>query len=374
EGEIWKGRGGTRKAPFFGPHTKKALRRRRTADMVFISKARSTQRCIRYMKFAAIDASAAHEIVVRRKGRSASVVRIRVVEVVAKVAVVENVYVRDARVIDVDVARIAEAVAIPRAERFAESEREPAYSAAEAKAEAPASAAVESDECRSQVWTRIVRSRAPAPTVADVRPTSIMERRIAPRRVVNPRPAPRPNIAPIAVAVRSPTDVNNSRIPDVAIFGNFVPSAVVVEVAVADGVARNIFCGSGIIFLSIAAISPAIKTIWPWSWRNAVTNILRAVKLPPLAGLDRIGLAAGRNFALTANYADASGFTVFRNVNAKRTGLADGKCQIWGVYFVDFTFAEFANMEIERTFCDAHLNRIVIEVEKRKSGHASYVN
>ena len=46
------------------------------------------------------------------------VVGVRIIVIAAKIAVIEDVYVVDARVIDVDVARITEAVAIPRAERF----------------------------------------------------------------------------------------------------------------------------------------------------------------------------------------------------------------------------------------------------------------
>src|SRR5262249_49919734 len=105
--------------------------------------------------------------------------------------VVEDVHVPNARVVDVDVARVAEAVAIPRAEGFAEAKREPADSAAKAETKAPASAAVEADKCRAPIWARVVRSRAPAPTIPNVSPTAIVERRIAPGRVVYPSPAPR---------------------------------------------------------------------------------------------------------------------------------------------------------------------------------------
>src|SRR5262249_46126673 len=93
-----------------------------------------------------------------------------------------------------------------------------------------------------------------------------------------------------------------------------------------------------------------------------------------LAGLDRIGLTASRNFAFSANYRDASGFAVFRNINAKRARLADGKRQIRRVYFVDFALAQFADAEIYRAFLNAHLNRIVVKIEKRESGHGGHMN
>src|SRR5262249_56196262 len=146
-------------------------------------------------------------------------------------------------------------------EGFANPGGEPAAPPTKAKTKPPVSTAVEADERRPPIRTRIIGSRAPAPSAANVVPTSIVKWRITPRRVVNPSPAPGTNVTPIAVAVRSPANVDDSWIPNVAIFGNFIPSAVVIEVAVANGVAANILTGNGIVFFSVAAICPTVKAV-----------------------------------------------------------------------------------------------------------------
>src|SRR5579871_2510169 len=213
---------------------------------------RPAQVCFGQVECTAIHAPAVYEVFVGHDADCTRIVCVSVVEIAAAVEIV----VVDARVIDVDIARIAVAVVIPRAVRFAESEREPANAAAESetKSDPPAATTIESDKGRTPIGTRVIRTWAPAPTAADVVPTSIVERSITPGRVVNPSPAPRTDVTPIAVTVGRPTDVNDGGIPNVAIFGNFVPSAVVIEIAVANGFARNIFCGNGIVFFQVAAL------------------------------------------------------------------------------------------------------------------------
>src|SRR5215470_7886914 len=101
------------------------------------------------MELTAIDAATVYEVAMGSKRGGARIVRVCVVKTAAKIPVVENVHVGDARVEHVDVARITKAVAIPRAERFTKSQREPADSAAEAKTNAPAATSVEAYECRA---------------------------------------------------------------------------------------------------------------------------------------------------------------------------------------------------------------------------------
>ena len=53
-----------------------------------------------------------------------------------------------------------------------------------------------------------------------------------PRLVLDPSPTPRSNIAPIAITVRSPVRRDLVGHPNVAVGRLFLPSAVIVEVAV----------------------------------------------------------------------------------------------------------------------------------------------
>src|SRR5713226_5309995 len=104
--------------------------------------------------------------------------RIRIIEIVV-IGTVQYVDVRDPRIRDIHVAVVISASVIPRMIRLAESEREPADSAAPAAAKTDSeskSAAEEPNERRSIERTRIDWTRAPAPGAADKRPASIMIR------------------------------------------------------------------------------------------------------------------------------------------------------------------------------------------------------
>ena len=83
-------------------------------------------------------------------------------------------------------------------------------------------------DCEPLAWD-------PGPAVAKPRPASEMRRGEAPRRVVDPRPAPRRDIAPGAVAVGHPIGGDVAREPDIAELRIELPAAGVAE----GGEARN---------------------------------------------------------------------------------------------------------------------------------------
>ena len=85
-------------------------------------------------------------------------------------------------------------------------------------------------------------------------------------------------------------------------------------------------------------------------------------------------MAAGGNVAGTANYGNARGLAVFRNVNAKRACFLHRECHVWRVDFINFAFAQFAHAEIDRALRNAHLNRVVVKIQERERGHARHMN
>src|SRR6266404_3615611 len=115
---------------------------------------------------------------------------IPIVEIVV-IKVVQRIYVRDPRIRDVHVAEIISAGVIPRTERFAESQREPADST--------------------------------APTAAYKRPASIVKWRKAPWLIIHPGPAPRANPVPVSITIRGPANCNRAGIPNRAIVRLFSP-------------------------------------------------------------------------------------------------------------------------------------------------------
>src|SRR5215467_11543598 len=181
----------------------------------------------------AVDALAIDKCAVRRGRDRARVVRVHKIDVV-NVRRVQNIYVSNECVVDIDDIDEAAAAVEPREERFTPAKREPAGS--EAKTPAPA-AAEETNESGSIDRRAKERARAPTPRATDVGPAAVVVRSKTPRLVAHPRPAPRINPVPGTVTVGRPVGGHVTGIPDVAVFGFVAPSAVVVQVVVARHIA-----------------------------------------------------------------------------------------------------------------------------------------
>src|SRR5713101_4761680 len=175
---------------------------------------------------------------------------------------VENVHIADKRVVHVDHGDETLPAREPGEERFAKSEWEPADAATPAKTgvEAPA-AAKEAHKGRPVDRRTKERARAPAPAAREIVPAAVVVRGKAPRRIVNPGPTPRADPVPIAVAVRSPARGDLGRIPNMPVLGLISPSAVIIEVVVADHIARNVTRGNRVVFLQVALRSPTIEAV-----------------------------------------------------------------------------------------------------------------
>src|SRR6185369_17608044 len=126
---------------------------------------------------------------------------------------------------------------------LARRERDPAdrwSAAADPDRNTDARPADPGDERRRVDRTRDVRARRPAPDVAAIDPSSVVERREAPGRIVDPGPAPRPHPRPVADAVRRPADRHLARHPERAVLGRLLPRAVAVEVLGAGHLRRDV--------------------------------------------------------------------------------------------------------------------------------------
>src|SRR5690349_9171381 len=138
-------------------------------------------------------------------------------DIVAVVVVGDVRYVRDVRVGNVHVAEVIvadiSATAIPaavspaavaRVVGFTPAQWEPSEAyAAKAEADAESRAADPAHKGGSVIRTPVAaRTRGPRPASAPVDPAAIVERRKAPRLIVNPRPAPGSDPNPVSEAVR----------------------------------------------------------------------------------------------------------------------------------------------------------------------------
>src|ERR1700730_3464911 len=193
-----------------------------------------------------------------------------------------------------------------------------------------------------------------------------MKRSKTPRLVVHPRPTPWADPIPVARAVRSPAGGNFVRIPNVTILGLFAPRAMIIKIAVADHVTRNVSRGNGIVFLPVALAGPSIKSVGAGGSFDVVFDIVtvRACELCALTSVDVVGLAAGSDFAFTADDRHARRFAAFIDIDAKRARLLDNECKARGVHLVQITFAQFSYTEIDAAFGEAHLRDVFIQVQK----------
>jgi hypothetical protein len=150
----------------------------------------------------------------------------------------------DARVAYVDRFAVATADGIRRDVDFARTEWEPADVSPDG--DSKVRTADPGDERRRVNGANVGdtdnlrRSRYPAPDSADDNPAAVVEGSETPGFVLYPGVAPRHDINPMAVAVRSPADDGSVRKPDGAVFGDRTPAAIIVEIFVADDVGRDI--------------------------------------------------------------------------------------------------------------------------------------
>src|SRR5205807_7962209 len=105
-------------------------------------------------------------------------------------------------------------------------------------------------------------ARHPDPAAVPVHPAAVVERREAPRGVVDPRPAPRLHPDPATVAVRRPSHDRGPGRPYGTIARRVAPLAVVVEIFVADRLARHVLRRAGVVPATVALGAPVFPLIW----------------------------------------------------------------------------------------------------------------
>src|SRR5262249_50684735 len=147
-----------------------------------------------------------------------------VVDVVIVIGDVSDV--GDARVADVHRLEIGSAYVVVGDIRFAVTQWEPAHTRA--------ASADPGHQSRRVAGTYANRSGHPAPASGDESPTSVMERREAPLRIIDPGPAPRLDPCPMPIAIRRPSRVDLGWEPDAAIGAHHPPGTVLIEIFISD--------------------------------------------------------------------------------------------------------------------------------------------
>src|SRR6185312_1688626 len=228
---------------------------------------------------------------------------------------VRHIDVGDPGVRDVNAVHVNRADAIRRDEYIARAEGKPAdsRSAAERNAETePRSGANPRYQgrrvYRAHAYTN--RSGTPAPAISDVRPTSVVERSKAPGGVIYPGPAPRLNPGPMSGLIGRPAGRDLPRIPDVAITRRGGPTAVLIQILVADYIGRNIARRHEAILVAVAGFRPLIELVRAGRGRDLIGDLPVARYIRLLAGIHAEGLPAAGYFSL----ARAHGYVGFKRI------------------------------------------------------------
>ena len=264
---------------------------------------------------------------------------------------------------DVDAIHVSLAHVIRRHVHFSRTEREPSYVAAEAS-RTPAD---EDDQRRRIHGLHRDRTGDPTPASADAHPASVVERSITPRRVIDPRIAPRRNPRPVAGMVRSPANFNPVGKPNVAVLAVVTPVAVVIEIFVADYIVRKILCRTGIVVTMIAVVGPIVEGIRIVEVGHFGIELIGAAECSSLPAVQAKILAVAGGFALTFANADDRVITVGAGLHAIMSRLNNRECLVRGVDLEVIISAEPAYGDADGSRRKLNLNRLVVEIQKRKT-------
>src|SRR5262249_16712151 len=132
------------------------------------------------------------------------------------------------------------------------------------------------------------------------RPAAVVEWRKAPRRVVDPGPAPRLNPGPVAVPVGRPSHYHGSRRPRPSVARYATPGAILIQVLVADHFARNIRPRNRVLFAPPAHFAPAVETVGRRRLAHILGNRVDAADPRHLARMHGKGTAAAGDLRFAA--------------------------------------------------------------------------
>ncbi|VWC02762.1 hypothetical protein BUB20358_04930 [Burkholderia ubonensis] len=227
---------------------------------------------------------------------------------------------------------------------FARAEREPRAArrgdAADREPDAPVEAAAPAaDECdeRRRIDGRLAdddRTGHPRPAVVDIGPAAVVIRREAPRRVVDPGPAPRRLPDPVAVVVRRPALRHVVRHPGCAVGRVLAPRAVRVEVLIAGNVTRHVAGRHRALLVAVAAGGPLVERVEAGRLRLLRDLQAGAGEHDLLPGRQRVLAVVAVDGRAAAPHGDRRARAVRRDVDAVVAGAGDAEREVRRVDFI----------------------------------------
>ena len=178
-------------------------------------------------------------------------------------------------------------------------------------------------------YDRRTRGRGyPAPRTAYGNPSAVVERGEAPRRIIHPSPAPWRNPDPVAVTIRCPTGNRGARKPNCAVLRHGVPTAIFVQIFIANNIVGNILWRRRTIPAPVAVTAPTVKIVIAFVVLHIGAELICTAEGHGISGVYWICRASAGNFTLAVANRDDSCVAIFVYVNAIRTGTQNVERQI----------------------------------------------
>src|SRR5213594_1393746 len=181
-----------------------------------------------------------------------------------------------------------------------------------------------------------------------VHPTAIVERREAPRGIVDPRPAPRFHPGPVAVAVRRPARGHGTGHPHHPVIRGFTPVAVVIQVLVADHAAGDVARRARVVPAAVASGAPVLPLVRADRVAHVVARRGAARYHGCLLRVHREGGGRGGDLGFAASHGDRRRVAAGIDVHAIHARAQQGYRAVWCIDLEALVLAQVAHAHVER--------------------------
>ncbi|SOZ08499.1 membrane protein of unknown function (plasmid) [Cupriavidus taiwanensis] len=272
----------------------------------------------------------------------------------------------------VDARHVGGTGAIDRPVGVARPQRIPGHARPAACAHAPAGpgGADKGHQRRGIAWTH-ARPGDPAPARAHIGPAAIVRGREAPRRIVDPGPAPGRDPGPVAGAVRRPSRADHAREPDRAVARVFLPVAIAVQRGIARHLARHVARRRRSVFACVARRGPAVEGVFGHRAAARIGQV-GAGKAHAVAALqlDRAAVAVDHRAAMAEGH--GGGTAVGRHVQPVVARFARHEGQVRGIDLDRLARRQRAHAHLQRALRQLDLRGAVVQVQDAGGGGAAH--
>ena len=264
--------------------------------------------------------------------------------------------------------------AVRREERLARAQRHPGDGSS-------AATRIPGHECHERGSVdrmRAARAGDPHPSVGSPRPASEVERREAPRRIVDPRPTPHPDVCPTAIPVGRPIVIHAARRPHSAVVLLHRPVAVLRQVFDARhfGSDIRVRCRGGIFRQPIPADAPLLPGIQSLGLDFLGNHLAGGSETESqgAAGTHGEPTDSASDFGLPRTRRNQGGCAILSDIEAIVSHLPDRDGSRGSVHFVDFVLVQPWDAQVDRTLRETHLRQVVVELENAEGGPLGHVD